>query len=554
MRPLTGNLPARERGLLVLAIVGALYEFAGRFYWTPQSFTLDHITHIVGARSLLAGLGVAFPVVNPSNFCSFEYGTIVDWPPGYSLALAPFLAISGDVVTAVMSLDFVLVFLLFVSWWWTTYQLRAGLSFHVRLCLIGWWLVVASPPWNAGSGDLFSFAFFSLAFALTIGAIGRLNAGLGVAAGLAAGVAALGRYAYWPLVVVAPIATLLAGGKNRAFIKLAFFQSLSGGGVVLIAYLRNQLLADPATLLSTNLRNDILGFFPEQLSEIIPFPAAVVGIYGVFAPGGFFRTFSPSLESMIQVLMWILSAGLLVAVARGLTAGFRDADGPAQGSDRTLKRVASTFAAVAACVTFALLVYLSLRYPAIEYPGPGDYWVYLAEIRYYLPMAPAFFLGLGWFCEDCLERTSRSSRVLLAVVGCSVVMAFAPAALRAKRIVQVHLSGELPVRQADANRFREALDVEIAMATARGGTVVYVDEDQYRREWAALAGAAIFPARDLERLDLSVCDGITVLAALDTVDASDHMRSLWEQLRSIGGIENGNFENIQFMRYPPESK
>ncbi len=52
----------------MLAIVGALYEFAGRFYWTPQSFTLDHITHIVGAQSLLAGLGVAFPVIDPSDF------------------------------------------------------------------------------------------------------------------------------------------------------------------------------------------------------------------------------------------------------------------------------------------------------------------------------------------------------------------------------------------------------------------------------------------------------------------------------------------------------
>ncbi len=68
MRPLIRCLPARERGLLVLAIVGALYEFAGRFYWTPQSFTLDHITHIVGAQSLLAGLGVAFPVIDPSDF------------------------------------------------------------------------------------------------------------------------------------------------------------------------------------------------------------------------------------------------------------------------------------------------------------------------------------------------------------------------------------------------------------------------------------------------------------------------------------------------------
>jgi len=549
MRPINRYLSARECGLLVLAIAGSLYEFVGRLYWSPLSFTLDHITHIVGARSFLAGLGISEPVVEPADFCSFSYRTIVDWPPGYSAALAPAIAVTGDVVTAVMGLDFVLLFMLFLSWWWITYQLRFCLSFPIRCCLVGWWVVVGSPAWNVGSGDIFSFAFLSLAFALTLRAVRGLHSGVAMVAGLAAGIAALGRYAYWPLVVAGPISTLLAGGKKKVFVKQAFVQAVFGGGVVLIAYIRNQLLAEPDTLLSANLRDSLVGFFPQQLSETIPFPAAAVGIYSVFAPGGFLRAFSPTLESMFQVLLWVLSVAIAISAARGIIATFRYADGSAQGSDRTLERLATTFATVAASVTFALLVYLSLRYPAQQYPGPGDSWVYLSEVRYYMPMAPAFFLGLGWFFQDSLNTRSARGWLMIAMLTCLTSVAMAPAALRAKRVAQILISGEKPARQHAALRFREALDAQSISARVQGGALVYVDEDQYRREWAEIAGAATFKFSELARLDPSACDDVTVIAALDAVAASDHTSVLWDQLRSIGGTESGDLGAIKFMTY-----
>lgn len=549
MRPRNGFLSARECWLLGLAIAGALYEFIGRLYWSPLSFTLDHITHIVGARSFLAGPGIAEPVVDPADFCSFAYRTIVDWPPGYSAALAPAIAITGDVVTAVMALDFVLLFMLFLSWWWITYQLRSCLGFQVRCCLIGWWVVVGSPAWNVGSGDIFSFAFFSLAFALTLRAVQGLSTGLSLAAGLAAGIAALGRYAYWPLVVAGPVATLVAGGKKRAIAKQAFVQAVFGGGVVMISYIRNKLLAEPDTLLSANLRDSLAGFFPHQLSETIPFPAASVGIYSVFAPGGFLRAFSPTLESMFQVLMWILSVAIAISAARGIIAAFRYADGSVQSSDRTLERFATTFATVAASVTFALLLYLSLHYPAHEYPGPGDSWVYLSEVRYYMPMAPAFFLGVGWCCRDGLNRRSAGGWLMIAMLMCLTSVALAPAALRAKRVAQILITGGRPARQLAAVRFREALNEQITAARVQGGALVYVDEDQYRREWAEIAGAATFKFSELARLDLAACGDVTVIAALDPVAASAHASVLWEQLSSIGGTESGDVGAIKFITY-----
>ena len=143
---------------------------------------------------------------------------------------------------------------------------------------------------------------------------------------------------------------------------------------------------------------------------------------------------------------------------------------------------------------------------------------------------------------------------MVAIVTCLASVALAPAALRAKRVAQIHIADDKPARQPAALRFREALDEQIISARVQGGALVYVDEDQYRREWAEIAGAATFKFSELARLDLAACDGVTVLAAFDPLKASDHASALWEQLRSIGGTESGDFENIKFMTYSRDKR
>lgn len=227
----------KELLLLILALLGGFYEGAGRFYWSPQTFNFDHTRQVIGAQSLLAGEGVAIGVVDPADFSDFRSDPITAWPPGYSWALAPMIALTGGVYVAVMALDLLLLLILFVSWWWITYQLRSTLGFWTRAGLIGWWVVVASPAWHIGPNDIFSLTFFLLGTALTLRVATNPAIILSVFAGLAYGLAAAGRYAYWPLIAVGPVALLWVGRRRLASQSLT--QSVCAGAIVVGIYLRN---------------------------------------------------------------------------------------------------------------------------------------------------------------------------------------------------------------------------------------------------------------------------------------------------------------------------
>ena len=172
-RPRRPYLQSHEVFLLILTCVGVLYEGAGRRHWSSLSFTHDHVVHVVGAQELLNGRGISAATVDPSDFASFAYRPIVEWPPAYSATLSAFLSAFGDVVDAVLALDLLLIVVCFGSWLWLIYQTRGWLSYRLRIFLCAWWVVVASPAWNLGHSDLYSLAFFILSTALTVGTVRR---------------------------------------------------------------------------------------------------------------------------------------------------------------------------------------------------------------------------------------------------------------------------------------------------------------------------------------------------------------------------------------------
>ena len=320
-RYLFAAIRRKELLLLILALLGGFYEGAGRFYWSPQTFNFDHTRQITGAQSLLAGEGVSIGTVDPGDFSEFRPDPITAWPPGYSWALAPIIALTGDFYSAVMALDLLLLLILFASWWWITYQLRSTLSFWTRAGLIGWWFVVASPAWHIGPNDIFSLAFFLLGTALTLRVATNPTTVVSILAGLAYGLAAVGRYAYWPLIAVGPAALLWVGRRRLASHSL--IQGVCSGVIVIGIYLRNQLVRGKG---AQEYGYDVIpGFFPEHLLEIAPFPVSLVGIYGAFAPGGFLRSISASLERAFQPLLWLVALLLAAGATWGFVSMFREA-------------------------------------------------------------------------------------------------------------------------------------------------------------------------------------------------------------------------------------
>ena len=202
--------------------------------------------------------------------------------------------------------------------------------------------------------------------------------------------------------VVGPAALLIAT-QGAARLRLPVAHAAWGGGIVLAPYIRGKMAAAAGTSFARNMAGETLGFFPQNLTEMIPFPYAVLGIYGVFSPGGFLRSVSPALESLIQPVMWVLSLALLAAVTLGFAKKLERGTLRRPSTETPLSIVAATQAATAALLTVGMLIYLARLHPAQSYPGPNDVWAFVDEVRYYMPLAPAVFLGVGWF-----DREGRS--------------------------------------------------------------------------------------------------------------------------------------------------
>ena len=381
------------------------------------------------------------------------------------------LALLGDFYSAVMALDLLLLLILFASWWWITYQLRSTLSFWTRAGLIGWWFVVASPAWHIGPNDIFSLAFFLLGTALTLRVATNPTTVVSILAGLAYGLAAVGRYAYWPLIAVGPAALLWVGRRRLASHSL--IQGVCSGVIVIGIYLRNQLVRGKG---AQEYGYDVIpGFFPEHLLEIAPFPVSLVGIYGAFALGGFLRSISASLERAFQPLLWLVALLLAAGATWGFVSMFREAS---QDNSEAFAgpptRLAVVHCGLTSLLTVGMLAYLSVRSPPQGYQTPDDAWVYLAETRYYVPLAMALFVGMGWFLERARSIGGRPRLMISAGLVLVGVLASGPAVLRAKRFVEIHV-----LRVAQPSR---ALDLglpDLLAAQLRppadGSRLIYLD-------------------------------------------------------------------------------
>ena len=197
-----------------------------------------------------------------------------------------------------------------------------------------------------------------------------------------------------------------------------------------------------------------------------------------------------------------------------------------------------------------MLAYLSVRNPPHPYPTPDDAWVYLAETRYYVPLAMALFVGMGWFFERVRSIRGRPHLTASAVMVLIGVLATGPAVLRAKRFVEIHiLDSTRPSRALDPG-LPELLAAQLRLPSD-GSRLIYLDEDVGRREWASMMGVVIIDPRDVAMLNQDVCAGATVVFAYSVTDASDHMRRLQEQLRALSAEETGRFGDVLFLTRAP---
>lgn len=250
-------------------------------------------------------------------------------------------------------------------------------------------------------------------------------------------------------------------------------------------------------------------------------------------------------------MLWLVALLLAVGAVWGLRSAFggvRPHRGPT--SESQVSRVAAIHGGATSLLTVSMLAYLSVRSQAQGYPTPDDAWVYLAETRYYVPLAMALFVGMGWFVERARSVTGRRRPVILAGFALIGVLATGPAVLRAKRFVEIHL--------LQTNRPSRALDPALSDVVAAqlrppadGARLVYLDDDERRRQWASMLGAVVIDPQDVAMLNRDVRAETTVVLAYSVAGASDHMRRLRDELLALGAKETGLFEETRFISFHP---
>src|SRR5688572_14004632 len=87
--------------LIFLLSVGArLIQIV--FYYNPR---VDASYQLMAAKNLLAGHGISLDTVSASDLSQVIYTPLINWPPGYSFLVSPFIAITENYMIGAIILD-----------------------------------------------------------------------------------------------------------------------------------------------------------------------------------------------------------------------------------------------------------------------------------------------------------------------------------------------------------------------------------------------------------------------------------------------------------------
>src|SRR5262249_48236665 len=158
--------------------------------------------------SLLRGRGLTVTSLDPLDTSRSLNEPVAGFPPGYALLLAPALLVTADIWWSTFLLELLFVALFFASWFVILESLKQTITVGVRIFIWFYWAAVYSPVMRLTSSEIIALAFFSAGLASCMALIvhrrGQLIVGL--IGGLFAGLSTAVRYAYWPLLIAAPLA------------------------------------------------------------------------------------------------------------------------------------------------------------------------------------------------------------------------------------------------------------------------------------------------------------------------------------------------------------
>jgi hypothetical protein len=483
-----------------LALVAAIAAHAIELYQFT-SFGFDKVNHIAATVSWLAGRGFTIPDSGPGGLPQTVYRPLFGFPPGYALALAPLLKVSGDFWWSAYALDLAAAAAFLFAWALIVRHATKQPLAIVGLLLI--WTVLYSPAVNTYS-DLLAVALFSASVATGMIASSRrpLAGALPcLFSGLLMGMTCAVRYAYWPLASVAPAAFVIARRNRTAWLYACVHAATSACFIGATAWFMRRTTGE-ATFLGR--WYPAPGFFWSQLRTLRAFPADASGLDRVLDRLAVGR---PVLEAWTPPILWGIAAILAVVLWRGyLGQRVRLVVQRRLDPDEAFF-VAAGVVTVAA--TAAMIGWLTIRLHAL-----ADGWTVGQESRYYLPALPFItcWLWLAAFRGGAGDA-ANARRLAIALLAVSLAITLPFRALRmqqyfAKNIHTAWLSSE---RRHDASIILSAID---SISDGRVPPILVDDDLKWRRYVATMGGALAVTTHELAGCSAASHPGTHTLVAM----------------------------------------
>lgn len=359
-----------DKRISALIIVAAITARCLQLLFYLNSF-FDTTFQVIATQNLVNGHGISTAIVNAGDLSATIYRPLSNWPPGYSILLAPFYLASGaDYLIACFILD-----------------ILAAASIILLTRKILYLLGVSTPMINlftllhgffiyyfffTGSTDSISIAFFLGAICLILRAIkdnDHWNTSA-AGAGILLFVSAAMKYLFFPVAFVLPVFLFIYGYQNRltSARRAAWISFLATGTGIAVLYFFQQSISGTGAYISAPGR----GFFPEHLLRVHPFfPSAFLtpNTTGLLAGSA-----KDTVMNLFRLAHMLFFTVFLVAATRFLfRSGLRNA-APAR-----------SFLFLAYSLMLAIMLVLALLSLLVdkELIPPDRWWTYIEDARYY---------------------------------------------------------------------------------------------------------------------------------------------------------------------------
>jgi hypothetical protein len=260
--------------VLYVALFGvALFHFGAKAYfnrlwnWGP-----DKMYQVAATEQWIAGHGISITEPSVNDLSAPSFRPLWIWPPGYSILLATCLHLSDDVYFATVLVEWVAVALLLGSWFVILHLMEGTIGVSGKLFIALLWALGLSI--RDTSTGLLANALFSSGMALCLWSVARRRHFLwsGVLSGILIAGSTWVRFAFWPLVMVAPIALALCARRfDSRLRRMAVANGIACWSLfgLLVSY--QKWISGHWTFFE-NLES-CRGFFPGNLAAFHPFPA-----------------------------------------------------------------------------------------------------------------------------------------------------------------------------------------------------------------------------------------------------------------------------------------